>query len=121
MKKKKKKRVLPLIVILAVIVAAALVFANIKNRSKTVDVYPVSNLLQSDWNYNSMDGVVTEGRTQNITLKEGIVDQVLVSEGQSVKAGDVMMKYDTRDLYLPSMPLLSSLRSSTIRHRRWIH
>ena len=100
MKKKKKKRVLPLIVILAVIVAAALVFANIKNRSKTVDVYPVSNLLQSDWNYNSMDGVVTEGRTQNITLKEGIVDQVLVSEGQSVKAGDVLMKYDTESFKL---------------------
>lgn len=100
LKKKNKKRVLPLIIAVAVAIIAAVIFCNISNASKSVDVYKVSELLQSNWDDNTLSGEVTEGRIQTIQLKDGIVDEICVSEGQSVKAGDVVMKYDTESFQL---------------------
>lgn len=99
-KKKTKKRVLPLIIVVGLVIIAAIIFNSIRNASKSVDVYPVSALLQSNWEDDALSGEVTEGRIQNIQLKDGIVDEICVSEGQSVKAGDVVMKYDTESFQL---------------------
>ncbi len=98
--KKTRKRVLPLIIVIAAVIIAAVIFNSIRNASKSIDVYPVSELLQSNWEDDSLSGEVTEGRVQNIQLKDGIVDEICVSEGQSVKAGDVLMKYDTESFQL---------------------
>ena len=100
LKKKTKKRVLPLIIVIASVIIAAVIFNSIRNASRSVDVYPVSELLQSNWEDDTLSGEVTEGRIQNIQLKDGIVDEICVSEGQSVKAGDVVMKYDTESFQL---------------------
>ena len=100
LKKKTKKRVLPLIIVIASVIIAAVIFNSIRNASRSVDVYPVSELIQSNWEDDTLSGEVTEGRIQNIQLKDGIVDEICVSEGQSVKAGDVVMKYDTESFQL---------------------
>ena len=87
-KTKNKKRILPLFVITAAVVTAAVVFVSIRKAAVSVDVYPASMLLESSWENNTLSGEVTEGRIQNVPLKEGIVDEICVSEGQSVSAHD---------------------------------
>ena len=99
-KTKNKKRILPLFVITAAVVTAAVVFVSIRKAAVSVDVYPASMLLESSWENNTLSGEVTEGRIQNVPLKEGIVDEISVSEGQSVKAGDIVMRYDTESFQL---------------------
>lgn len=101
MKKKKKKIIVPLLIAAAAVIAAVSVLPRLQLGQDKIKVYPVSLLNQgSGFNQTSMEGLVKEGRTQKILLQDGIVEEVCVSEGQSVKAGDVLLRYNTESFQL---------------------
>ena len=68
-----------------------------KNSVKTVNVTPVSGLLQQYYSSNTtIDGTVTASATQTVSGdKDLIVDQVYVSKGDAVKKGDPLISFDT--------------------------
>ncbi|MDE6026122.1 MAG: efflux RND transporter periplasmic adaptor subunit, partial [Lachnospiraceae bacterium] len=97
----KKKVIISLIVTVVVIglVTGILITVKKKNRSKkTVDVYPVSEIGNSgDYFYDNqtVSGNVMVDKEQKIYLyPEQKVEEVLVKEGDIVKAGDVLLRYD---------------------------
>ena len=99
----KIRKPITIAVVIAIIIAA--VFGGtkiIKSRSTSaVEVYPVYNLSTSYWgDSSSFDGYIASGKAQTITMKEGLVEQVNVAEGDEVMAGDVLMVYNTDSLKL---------------------
>ena len=68
-----------------------------KNSVKTVNVTPVSGLLQQYYSSNTtIDGTVTASATQIVSGdKDLIVDQVYVAKGDAVKKGDPLISFDT--------------------------
>ena len=68
-----------------------------KNSVKTVNVTPVSGLLQQYYSSNTtIDGTVTASATQTVSGdKDLIVDQVYVAKGDAVKRGDPLISFDT--------------------------
>ena len=68
-----------------------------KNSVKTVNVTPVSGLLQQYYSSNTtIDGTVTASATQTVSGdKDLIVDQVYVAKGDTVKKGDPLISFDT--------------------------
>ena len=91
----------------AVVIGAAAVFgigtAVRKTTSASVPVIQVSAInygLWLDWE-NSVTGVITSDAEQSIYLSDTEkVKEVLVTEGQAVHKGDVLMKYDTKSTKL---------------------
>lgn len=109
---KKKKIIISLVVTVVIIglVTGILLAVKKKTRNKkTVEVYPVSELSENSSNFGSwktMSGRVIIKNEQKIYLNaEQQVAEVLVKEGDTVKAGDVLMRYDTtsQNLQLESM------------------
>lgn len=99
---KKRKLWIP---ILCLVLAAAMVAGGVAiwrfNTGKAVDVYPVSNIADSYWgDSTTLSGNVSTGKVQNVTLKEGLVESINVSAGDTVSAGDVLMVYDTTSFEL---------------------
>ncbi|MBP3622124.1 MAG: HlyD family efflux transporter periplasmic adaptor subunit [Lachnospiraceae bacterium] len=99
---KKKKIIIACIVsvvIIGIIVAVLAVLKNKTKDKKVVDVYPVSELAYpSDmFEYdNYYYGNVNAGLEQNIYLMSSQkIEEIKVTEGQEVKAGDVILVYDT--------------------------
>ena len=68
-----------------------------KNSVKTVNVTPVSGLLQQYYSSNTtIDGTVTASASQTVSGdKDLIVDQVYVAKGDAVKKGDPLISFDT--------------------------
>ena len=68
-----------------------------KNSVKTVNVTPVSGLLQQYYSSNTtIDGTVTASATQTVSGdKDLIIDQVYVAKGDAVKKGDPLISFDT--------------------------
>ena len=68
-----------------------------KNSVKTVNVTPVSGLLQQYYSSNTtIDGTVTASATQTVSGdKDLIVDQAYVAKGDAVKKGDPLISFDT--------------------------
>ena len=68
-----------------------------KNSVKTVNVTPVSGLLQQYYSSNTtIDGTVTASATQTVSGdKDLIVDQMYVAKGDAVKKGDPLISFDT--------------------------
>ena len=100
----KKKITIITASVLALILAVAGIAAAVRaTTSTTVPVLPVSNLNYGemmDWE-NSVTGTVTSDGEQNIYLSDTeTVEEVLVTEGQSVRKGDVLFRYDTRSTKL---------------------
>ena len=91
----------------AAVIGAASVFgigtAVRKTTSASVPVIPVSTInngLWLDWE-NSVSGVITADAEQSIYLSDTEkVKEVLVTEGQAVHKGDVLMRYDTKSTKL---------------------
>ena len=84
------------IAVLAVaLVIAGAAFAWRRLSRTPVEVYPVYNL--SGWwgEGDTLSGMVSEGQTQRVILREADVVSVNVEEGDVVRAGDVLMVYDT--------------------------
>lgn len=96
---RKKRHILRNIIIFAVIAAvvtSGCLYFYKKNRTAPVDVYPVSMISTTYWgDMNSTSAVVAGGKQQVITMKDGIVSEVNVAEGDVVQKGDVLMVYDT--------------------------
>ena len=99
MNNKKKITIITASVLALVLAVAGIAAAVRATTSTTVPVLPVSNLNYGemmDWE-NSVTGTVTSDGEQNIYLSDTeTVEEVLVSEGQSVHKGDVLLRYDTR-------------------------
>jgi len=100
---KKLKKALIITIISTVVIAAAVVLVIVlrnKNRSKkSCDVFPMSELSYPSYYYGmdqtSFSGNVTTDQEQRIYLSANEkVSELLVNEGDMVKAGDVIMKYD---------------------------
>lgn len=78
----------------------ALHFLKQKNQnSKTVGVYAVSEIgydASNMWDNSTLSGNVTVNSEQKVYVgKKQSVSEIKVTEGQSVKAGDVLLVYDT--------------------------
>lgn len=109
---KKKKIIISLVVTVVIIGLVTGILLAVKKKTKnkkTVEVYPVSELSENSSNFGSwktMSGRVIIKNEQKIYLNaEQQVAEVLVKEGDTVKAGDVLMRYDTtsQNLQLESM------------------
>ena len=99
----KTKKII-IIVISCIVVLAGIYFAlhflKQKNQnSKTVGVYAVSEIgydASNMWDNSTLSGNVTVNSEQKVYVgKKQSVSEIKVTEGQSVKAGDVLLVYDT--------------------------
>ncbi len=100
--KRKKKIIISLIIIAAVLGIAAGVLHLVKNKkqkSKIVDVYAIAEIgYDSDMmGYGSYyGGMVTMDMEQKIYVSSSQkISEICVKEGQRVKAGQVLLRYDT--------------------------
>ncbi len=98
----KKKKILLILVVTIVIVGALIfVLSLLKKQNKekkTVAVYAVSDLgYFGGYNYEDMlYGNVTSTKEQKVYINSNQkISKVLVKEGDKVKAGDVLLVYDT--------------------------
>ncbi len=109
---KKKKIIISLVVTVVIIGLITGILLAVKKKTKnkkTVEVYSVTELSENSSNFGSwktMSGRVIIKNEQKIYLNaQQQVAEVLVKEGDTVKAGDVLMRYDTtsQNLQLESM------------------
>lgn len=75
------------------------------NGSKAVEVTDVASLNQADWisdDYSDgVSGTVVTDVSQNVTVPDNkVINEVYVSEGDTVKIGDKLLSYDTTLLEL---------------------
>ena len=95
--KKPMNKKLKIIIICAscvVVIIAAVLIIRFGNIGKTAEVYPVAMLNESFWGENeNLSATVSTGKLQQVTLKEGLVKEIKVKEGDIVKKGDVLMLY----------------------------
>ena len=96
---KKKVMTAGVSLILVAAIIAGIASAVRSTTSSTVAVVPVSDLNYGyylDWQ-NSVSGMITTQAEQHIYLSDTEkVQDVLVQEGQPVRKGDVLLRYDTR-------------------------
>ena len=87
--------------VLVVAVAAGGISAGLmqlrKNSQKTVQVTPVSGLLQEFYTPSTtLDGTITSSATQTVNGdKDLIIDQIYVTKGDAVSKGDPLVSFDT--------------------------
>ncbi len=87
--------------VLIVVIAGSGITAGLmqlkKKSQKTVQVTPVSGLLQEYYTPSTtIDGTVTSSATQTVNGdKDLIIDQIYVTKGDSVKKGDSLVSFDT--------------------------
>ena len=96
-----KKRIIVSVIIISILVTlfggGKLGYHWYQSRTTVAEVYPVESLVW--WNYfdNPMSsyGVVTNEDSQNVyLLNQQAIQEVFVTEGQEVKAGDALISYD---------------------------
>lgn len=97
---KGKRKWIKIVVIITVIIAiiSAIVIYFLKKNKKEVATYSVRDIgMQNYWADSSRsEGMVREDKMQAVYLSSTQkVDKVLVKEGQKVKAGDTLIKYNT--------------------------
>ena len=86
-----------IIIAAAIIVAAAMYM--LKNSSKALEVEAYTVVLSDVNDVYKEDGVIKSGDKYHIIAKtSGSIQEVLVAENTPVKAGDVLVRIDTRDL-----------------------
>ena len=99
MKNNKKLTIAVAGLLAAILLVAGIAAAVRTTTSSKVLVVPVSDLNYGqmiDWE-NSVSGMVTGDATQSIYLSDTeTVESVMVTEGQAVHKGDVLLKYDTK-------------------------
>lgn len=95
-----KKRIMIIIIVLVVVVALAtggfFIFRWYRSENTMAEVQPVSNL---NWGYGGSEmssyGMVTNDSSQDVYFLENqTIDEVFVTEGQTVSAGDPLISYD---------------------------
>lgn len=98
MKKSRKRLIIIVSVVLAAAIGVGAVFAVRGGSSKTVDVYNFYNVGMTDyWGDTQYSyGPVKTDRIQTVFLTDTQeVTEIYVSEGDEVKKGDLLMKFDT--------------------------
>lgn len=97
MKKRKViKYILIVVIIIAIIIGIVAFFVN--RNKKEVPVYSIRDLaMENYWeNSSNSEGMVTEDQMQAVYLSSTQqVEKIAVTEGQTVKKGDVLLKYST--------------------------
>ena len=101
----RKKLIITLIVLLLIGgagTAAVILYRNHARTGNPVKVYPLQEFL-GNWYENEtvMYGVARAGQDQNVYVQsDQIIKEILVQEGDEVKAGDVLLRFDTEKLEL---------------------
>lgn len=100
MNKGKSKKWLKYIIIVAIILAiiAGIITFFVTRKKNEVPVYSVSDVGNINyWENNSKtEGMIKEDKMQSVYLSSTQkVEKVMVKEGQKVKTGDVLLKYNT--------------------------
>lgn len=93
-----KKIIIPLIVLIIVGLIALGIYLYKKNNITEVPVYSLNDVgISNDWqDSNESSGEVKEDKTQSVYLSNTQqVDKVLVKEGDTVKKGTPLIKYNT--------------------------
>lgn len=114
-----RRRIAAALVALAALALALFVWRG--RSSGEVEVYPVSNVADYDWNSYPLSGTIEAGKVQEVTLANGIVNEMRVREGDAVRAGDVLMVYDTESYQitlLADQARIASLEASIQRSQR---
>ena len=94
-----RRVVIAALVLLALTAAVVLIARTV--RRQTVNVFDVSMVSETYWGDSTeLSGMVSEGSVENIPLSEGMVQEILVKQGDTVKKGDVILKYDTSSYQL---------------------
>lgn len=102
---KKRKKIVSIIIVLLVCLSMVLgIIAGVRSSLSGAKVMVVNAAdLNSYYWYDedTMEGYVTSGSSQNIYLSDSeTVNEVKVKEGQSVKKGDILLVYDTKQVEL---------------------
>lgn len=115
---KSKKKIIIIVIVVILILAAIIggVVYVMKNRnSSVVDVYSMELLNSSGWasGESSLSGTISSDYVQEVYADEDQnVEEVYVQQGDYVKAGDKLMKYDVEqqelDLKLQELEIQSS-------------
>lgn len=91
--------ILSCVVVLGGIYAALRILKQKNQNSRTAGVYAVSEIgydASSMWDNSTLSGNVTVNSEQKVYVgKTQAVSEIKVKEGQTVKAGDVLLVYDT--------------------------
>ena len=97
--KNKKKRILIIVISLVLVAAiAAGIFFGTRGKSEPVGVYPFNQVGMTEYWGDSQEsyGPVTTDKIQNIFLSDTqTVTEILVSQGDEVKKGDLLLTFDT--------------------------
>ena len=107
--------ILSCVVVLGGIYAALRILKQKNQNSKTAGVYAVSEIgydASSMWDNSTLSGNVTVNSEQKVYVgKTQAVSEIKVKEGQTVKAGDVLLVYDTtaNDLQLDLQKMQETL------------
>lgn len=100
MNKGKNKKWLKYVIIVAIILAiiAGIITFFVTRKKNEVPVYSVSDVGNINyWENNSRtEGMIKEDKMQSVYLSSTQkVEKVMVKEGQKIKAGDALLKYNT--------------------------
>lgn len=93
-----KKVIIPIVVIIIIGLIILGIYLYKKNNVKEVPVYSLYDVGMTDYwqDSNESDGQVKEDKTQSVYLSETQqVDKILVKEGDVVKKGTPLIKYNT--------------------------
>ena len=100
--KKLSKKIIAAIVAAVLLIGGGLGIHAFTQRNKKVDVFSVASLNVQGYQENlSSYGFVYDGDSQSVNVEPSqIVNKVYVSEGDSVKAGDPLIQFDTESQQL---------------------
>lgn len=93
-----KKIIIPFIIIIIIALIILGIYLYKKNNVKEVPVYNFMDIGMTDYwqDSNESDGMVKEDKTQSVYLSQTQqVDKILVKEGDTVKKGTPLIKYNT--------------------------
>ncbi|MCI5723912.1 MAG: hypothetical protein MR283_07955 [Erysipelotrichaceae bacterium] len=95
-----KKRIIISIAVVLTLVIAYVGVLQYRKHARKVGVSPVSSLTMGGGGMDSMmSGMVSDPATQTVTpAASQVINEVFVSEGQSVVAGDKLLAYDITSL-----------------------
>jgi len=98
----KKKIIIPVSIVLciALIGGAVFAFTQVKGSNIVANVISVGNISTVPWYEGTSEGYITADLSQNIYLRNQVVKEVYVKQGDTVDIGDPLLEYDSTLLEL---------------------